>query len=178
MLLTQFNTLLPAKLVISSPTIPNSLWWQWQWVYGHLVVIRHCDKEHMEEAVFLLSSADQLSTRELLLPGSPSKLSPGCLWVSSCCHLPLTWVPSRNPGTKKKNKKNGASSPLHSWRQHGGPVSFPVLHFKGNCRWLEAPPARATTNAEFWSYGNNWQNDLTIQRSGHIFKPSNTKPLS
>lgn len=74
------------------------------WRDGHLVVIRHRSDEHMEEAVSLLSSTDQLSTWELWLPGLPSKLSPGCLWVPSSCHLPLTWVPSRNPGEKKKKK--------------------------------------------------------------------------
>lgn len=33
---TQFNTLLPAELVISPPNTPNSLGWQRQWVHGHL----------------------------------------------------------------------------------------------------------------------------------------------
>lgn len=162
--LTQFNTLLPTELVISPPNTPNSLGWQRQWVHGHLIVIRHSNDEHMEEAVSLLSSADQLSTWELPLPGSPSKLSPGCLWVSSCCHLPLTWVPSRNGGKKKKTKTEHPLLP-HSGSQHGGPVFSPVLYFKENCRWLEPLPVRATTNTEFWSYGNNWQDDLTIHRS-------------
>lgn len=93
------------NLLNYSPTILNSLWWQWLWVFRHLVVIRHSDGEHMEEAVSLLSSVDQLSTWELPLPGSPSKLSPGCLWVSSRSHLPPTWASSRNPRERKKKKK-------------------------------------------------------------------------
>lgn len=66
-----------------------------------------------------------------------------------------------------KEKKTKTEHPLlpHSGSQHGGPVFSPVLYFKENCRWLEPLPVRATTNTEFWSYGNNWQDDLTIHRS-------------
>lgn len=56
----------------------------------------------MEEAVSLLSSTDQLSTWELPLPGSPSKLSPGCLWVLIL--LPsATDLGSLQKSWKKKN---------------------------------------------------------------------------
>lgn len=101
LLSTQFRTVLPKKCLFllqlsqipsndnGNESMSTSLW--------SGIAMRSI----WREAASLLSSADQLSTWELPLPGSPSKLSPGCLWVSSCCHLPLTWAPSRKSVKKK-----------------------------------------------------------------------------
>lgn len=92
----------------------------------------------MEEAAPLLSSAVQLSTPELPLPGSPSKLSPGFSesHPAAICHL-LGLSP-------EILEKNETPSPLQSGSQHGGLVYCPALYFKGNCRWHQPPLATAS----------------------------------
>lgn len=94
------------------------------------------------------------------LPSSPQVVSES--HPAAICH----WL-GFPPEMVERKKKKETEHPLlpHSGSQHGGPVFSPVLYFKENCRWLEPPPLRATTNTEFWSYGNNWQDDLTIHRS-------------
>lgn len=181
LLLTQFNTLLRAELVICPPTIsPNYPWIPFgdngSECMGTSLWLGIAMRSIWRRPSPFLSSADQLSTWELPLPGSPSKLSPGCLWVSSSCHLLLSWVPSRNPGKKTKHSVLpivGASME----------AQFPLQFFtlKETAGGAEPPLARATNNRNSAHVGITgrmiwWFKE--VNDSGHIFEPSNAKPFN